>query len=129
MKVFYIVSGCISLALGFAGIFLPLLPTTPFVLLSAFCFAKSSPRLYQWMIENKWFGPTIIQWQNHRTVSRAVKKRAIFMVTVTFSISILFFIDEIYLQFLLLFMAIVLIVYLYNLPSPARTLASDESDA
>jgi uncharacterized membrane protein YbaN (DUF454 family) len=125
MRVFYLTLGCISLALGIVGIFLPLLPTTPFVLLSAYCFAKSSPRLHQWLLNNKTFGPMILQWQQDRTVSPTVKKRAILMVAATFSISILFFIEQIYIRFLLLFMAVVLIFYLSRLPTPATATISE----
>ena len=129
MRIFYLVLGCISLVLGFIGIFLPLLPTTPFILLSAYCFAKSSPRLHSWLINNKTFGPVILQWQLDRTVSPAIKKRAIFLVTVTFSISILFFIEEIYLRFILLFMAVILIVYLSRLPTPAPAQISENDNS
>lgn len=129
MRILYLVLGCISLVLGFIGIFLPLLPTTPFILLSAYCFAKSSPRLYHWLINNKTFGPVILQWQQDRTVSPAIKKRAILLVTVTFSISILFFIEEIYLRFLLLFMAVILIVYLSRLPTPTPAQISENDNS
>ena len=111
--------------LGFIGIFLPILPTTPFILLSAYCFAKSSPRLYQWLIGNKTFGPIILEWQQYRTISPAVKKRAILLIMTTFTITILFFIDQTYIQFILLFLAATLITYIARIPTRATVIAAE----
>ena len=129
MRIVYTGIGILSLVLGIAGIFLPLLPTTPFVLLSAYCFAKSSPKLYQWMIDNKTFGPIILEWQQSGTISPAVKKRAIFLITVTFTITIVFFIEQLYLQFLLLFVAILLITYISRIPSRARAITANSGSS
>ena len=59
MRVIWLIAGSISLGLGLLGVFLPLLPTVPFVLLAAFCFARSSERLHDWMLEHPKFGPAI----------------------------------------------------------------------
>ncbi|WP_455201936.1 YbaN family protein [Kaarinaea lacus] len=125
MRIVNVSIGILSLILGFIGIFLPLLPTTPFILLSAYCFAKSSPRLYQWLISNKTFGPVIREWQESRTISSAVKIRAILLIMTTFTITILFFIEQSYLQFLLLFIATVIITYIARIPSRATVLAAE----
>jgi len=117
MRLAYLITGILSLILGFLGIFLPLLPTTPFILLSAYCFAKSSPRLYQWLISNKTFGPVILEWQQHRTLPRKIKKRAVTLIITTFTVTIIFFINKIYLQFLLLLLASILITYILRIPS------------
>ena len=61
--------GLISLGLGFAGLVLPLVPTTPFILLSGWCFARSSPYWHKWIHEHKEFGPLIENWQRDRSVS------------------------------------------------------------
>ncbi|MGD8639438.1 MAG: YbaN family protein [Gammaproteobacteria bacterium] len=116
-KPLYVILGLLSLILGIIGIALPLLPTTPFILLSAFCFSRSSDRLYNWLTTNETFGPVVLQWQQHRVLSTKVKKRAIAMIVVTFSITVLFFVEIIYVRFLLLFIAVVLITYLIRLPS------------
>ena len=117
MRLFYITSGNLALLLGFTGIFLPLLPTTPFVLLAAYCFARSSPRLHQWLVYKSTFGPGILQWQQHRCISKKIKYRAIFLIVITFSISILLIVNTMYLRFLLLFIAVTLIVFLARIPS------------
>ncbi len=74
---FYLAGGCTAFALGSIGIFLPLLPTVPFMILAAFCFARSSPRLEQWMLEHRIYGTHIRNWRYHGAVSRRGKKAAI----------------------------------------------------
>ena len=65
--------GLVSLALGAIGIFVPLLPTTPLVLVAAFCFANSSDRLHRWLLNHNVFGPLIDNWRQHRAISRNAK--------------------------------------------------------
>jgi uncharacterized membrane protein YbaN (DUF454 family) len=65
--------GGASLVLGVAGIPLPLLPTTPFLLLSAFAFARGSPRLHAWLVQHPRFGPTIEAWERERAITRSTK--------------------------------------------------------
>lgn len=77
MKMYYKAAGLLSLGLGILGAFAPLLPTTCFVLLAAWCFAKSSPQWHQRLCNNKLFGPTITQWENERCISKKGKILAI----------------------------------------------------
>ena len=72
----FLVLGFASLAAGALGIVLPLLPTVPFVLLAAFCFANSSPRLERWLVEHRRFGPHIRDWRASRSISRSGKRAA-----------------------------------------------------
>jgi uncharacterized membrane protein YbaN (DUF454 family) len=65
--------GLASLALGAIGIFVPLLPTTPLVLVAAFCFANSSDRLHQWLLDHNVFGPLIDNWRKYGAISRNAK--------------------------------------------------------
>jgi len=88
----WIALGLLFLLLGSIGVVVPLLPTTPFVLLAAACFAKSSPRLHAWLLRSELFGPTLHDWEKNQCISRRVKILAISMMIVVGGISILFFI-------------------------------------
>lgn len=72
-KCFLISIGTLSLGLGLVGIVVPLLPTTPFLLLAAMCFARSSDRLYEWLINHRWFGSYIRNYQAHRAITKQAK--------------------------------------------------------
>lgn len=83
MKALLFSVGCLSLALGVVGIFLPLLPTTPFLLLAAVCFSKASPRLHQWLIQHPKLGPSIVAWQTRRVISLKAKLLATLLLVPT----------------------------------------------
>lgn len=76
-KTLLIVAGVVSLALGGIGVFLPLLPTTPFVLLAAGCFAGSSPAMHRWLCRSRFFGEYIENYRTNAGVSKSIKIRAI----------------------------------------------------
>ena len=73
MKVLFAILGCISLALGIVGIFLPLLPTTPFLLLAAALWVRSSPRLYAWLLSHRCFGEYIRNFRENRAIPLRAK--------------------------------------------------------
>ena len=73
----YLLGGFLSLLLGALGAFLPLLPTVPFIILAAFCFARSSPRLEQWLVGHERFGPHIAAWRSRGAISPAGKRAAL----------------------------------------------------
>jgi hypothetical protein len=68
---------------------LPLLPTTPFVLLASWCFYRGSPRIHAWLHRSKVFGPTLDDWQHYRGIRRSLKHRAIVMVVTVVTLSLL----------------------------------------
>ena len=80
--------GWTCVVLGLIGIVLPVLPTTPFLLLAATCFEKSSKRFHYWLLNSPLFGPIIRDWQEKRYIKKKVKVWALFVIVVTFSISI-----------------------------------------
>ncbi|PXW96670.1 hypothetical protein C7444_106192 [Sphaerotilus hippei] len=79
----WLVLGGVSLVLGFVGLFLPLLPTTPFVLLAAACFSRGSERCERWLLEHPRFGPSIRDWREHRALPLRAKQLAIVMMAVS----------------------------------------------
>ena len=76
-RTLWLLIGLTSLVLGIVGIVLPLLPTTPFVLLSAYCFARSSPRLHDWLLAHRLLGPLITDWRLHRAIAPRAKWLAV----------------------------------------------------
>ena len=73
MKFLYLIFGTLSLVLGIIGIFLPVLPTTPLLLLTAFCYYRGSERLYGWLMNHPQLGPYIKNFREHRMIPRRVK--------------------------------------------------------
>ena len=88
-RIFYLLLGWFSLITGIIGIFLPLLPTTPLVLLAAWCFSKSSERFHTWLINHKFFGPIVSDWQSNDGIPRKSRNRAIIFMWLGMAISIL----------------------------------------
>lgn len=81
-------AGVISAAVGVIGVFLPVLPTTPFLLLSAACFAFSSKRAYEWLINNRWFGDYIKNYREGRGLTRRAKAAVIGLLWLSMGLSI-----------------------------------------
>ncbi|MBY0234587.1 MAG: YbaN family protein [Burkholderiaceae bacterium] len=81
-RVVWLLAGLLSLALGIAGIFLPLLPTTPFILLTAFCFSRGSSRCEAWILNHRTFGPMVRDWRATRAVPLRAKQFASMMMTI-----------------------------------------------
>ncbi len=82
-KLIYFVAGVLALVLGILGIFLPLLPATPFLLLAAFCFARSSERFHSWLLNHPRLGPPIRDWQERGVIRTGPKLLATAMLAVS----------------------------------------------
>lgn len=87
-KPLFITLGLLLVGLAVLGIFLPVLPTTPFLLLALACFGKSSEKLHNWLLTNKTFGPFIRQWHETRSMPRKAKVYAIISIFIGGGISI-----------------------------------------
>ena len=87
-KILLVIAGCLSLGLGILGIVVPLLPTTPLVLLAGWCFARSNDRLHDWLITHPRFGLVIRNWRDHRGMQAKHKKRALLLTIASFVLSI-----------------------------------------
>jgi len=112
-----IAAGSLCVVLGLLGIFLPLLPTTPFMLLAAACFARSSRRFHGWLLANPTFGPLIREWEKHRSIPRRTKLTAIALMSLTMATSIVFFVEPRWLQVLLAAVGVGLAIWMYRIPS------------
>lgn len=80
VKYLLIFAGLVLVAIGIIGILLPGLPTTIFLIAAAVCFAKSSPRLHNWLLSHRWFGPIIHNWHETRSIPRNAKRVALLMM-------------------------------------------------
>ena len=86
LRILLIITGTISLGLGAVGIFFPLLPTTPFLLISAACYLRGSERMYNWLLKNRWFGEYIKNYQEGRGIPLKTKILAISVLWITYSL-------------------------------------------
>lgn len=93
--------GCLSLCLGVVGLFLPLFPTTPFLLLTSYCFVRSSPQLHNWLIHHRIFGSYIDSYVTHRAVKRRAKLLALLLLWSSLAFSS-FVVQLLYIKLLLL---------------------------
>jgi uncharacterized membrane protein YbaN (DUF454 family) len=108
--------GVVFTGLAAAGAVLPLLPTTPFLLLALACFARSSPALHRRLLANRIFGPFLTQWQKDRSVTRGTKLKAYAVVIATFSISIIL-VEAAWQRLLLGAILLILLGFLARLPT------------
>ena len=114
-KALLVSSGTLSLGIGFVGIFIPLLPTTPFLLLAAACYIRGSKKSYNLLIKNKLFGEYIINYQEGRGIPFKIKIITILILWLTISVSIIMYISNLIIQILLFIIAIAVTIHLIKI--------------
>lgn len=110
-----IIAGTFFVIIGIIGIFLPILPTTPFLLLAAWCYARSSIRFYNWLITNKWFGNYIKNYREGKGVPLKVKVLSISFLWIMILFSVIFLIFNIYIRFILILIAIGVTIHILSI--------------
>ncbi|EOC1299553.1 DUF454 family protein [Cronobacter dublinensis] len=110
-----LILGWLAVVLATLGVVLPLLPTTPFLLLAAWCFARSSPRFHHWLLYRSWFGGYLRHWQQYRAMPPGAKPRAILVILATFAIS-LWMVKIFWVRLLLLVILSGLLIFMWRIP-------------
>lgn len=116
--------GWLAIVLGTLGIVLPILPTTPFMLLAAWCFARSSPRFHHWLLWRSPFGRYIRHWQQHRAMPPGTKGRAMVVTVATFCLSI-WMVKLLWVRIMLGIMLCILLLFLARIPVVAEPTRED----
>ena len=101
IRTLLVIAGTLFTGLGFVGIFVPLLPTTPFLLLAAICYARSSQRLYGWLLNNKLFGYYIRSYLERKGVPLKVKVLSLTVLWITIGSSAIFVVQDIVIRLIL----------------------------
>lgn len=122
-RALWLALGWLFTGLGFAGTVVPLLPTTPFLLLAASAFSRSSPRLYAWLLGNRTFGPFIRDWRAGLGIPLRAKVSAVTLLTLSLGSSIVLFVSALWAQLLLGAIGVSVSGYLLTRPTK-RALAS-----
>jgi uncharacterized membrane protein YbaN (DUF454 family) len=117
LRLIWLSVGMTAVALGIIGLFLPVLPTTPFLLLAAACFARSSPRFYHALLNHPIVGPPIRQWRNERTIPKNAKIMAISLLILTLGSTILFVVPIPAVKALLAGVGVGVIIFLSRIPT------------
>jgi len=123
LKALFFFLGSLSLGLGILGILLPGLPTTPFLLLSAALYVKSSRRLYNWLLNHKIFGKFIRDYRENKSIALKHKILALGMMTTMISISVIMVLENIYLRISVILLGLIgafVILSIPTAPSPSE---------
>ena len=117
LRVLLVIAGCVSTALAILGLFLPLLPTVPLLLLAAACFARGSQRCHRWLLEHRHLGPMVRAYQGGRGIPRRAKWTAIGLVWFSISLTVILVAGPVVMKLTLLAIGLGISVYLLRLPT------------
>jgi uncharacterized membrane protein YbaN (DUF454 family) len=109
--------GCVFVALGSIGVVVPLLPTTPFLILAAACFARSSPRFYRWLLARPGVGPMIREWRETRTIPLRTKVRVVSLIVLVGGSSVVLFVGDPWAKLVMGGGLLAVVVWLLSLPT------------
>lgn len=126
-KGFLVAAGIIAVGLGTVGVFVPLLPTTPFLLLAAACFIRSSDRLYSWLIHHRWFGSYIRNYREHRAITFPAKILTLTLLWAAIGYSALFVTGVWWLRALLGVIAVGVTIHLLQLKTLTREMIMEQA--
>ncbi|HEX2369657.1 MAG TPA: YbaN family protein [Acidimicrobiia bacterium] len=128
-RAIYLGLGIFMLAIGIVGVWLPLIPTTGPVLLAAWCFARSSERFDQWMLNHRVFGPIVRDWRSGAGFTVRAKVIAVIALAVTFGVSIAFVVDNLGVRIGLAALGLALAVFIVSRPTKPRNAEPDPAAA
>ena len=118
IKALWVIAGSVFVLLGAFGVILPGLPTTPFLILAAACYIRSSQRLYDWLIANKTFGPYLRDYREGKGIPKRAKKIALVMMTIFVGYAVLFALDDLFVRIVVLILGMIGFFYVaYRVPS------------
>ena len=120
LRYLFVTFGTIFLGLGVIGVFVPVLPTTPFLLLSAACYVRSSSRLYSWLINHKLFGKFVRDFRESRSISLRNKIISLLSMTLMIALSICIFAEAFYVKLILLICGAVGFIVILSIPTLKR---------
>ena len=120
VKWLLVAAGFLFFGLGVVGVFVPLLPTTPFLLLAAACFARSSERFYRWLLGNRWFGAYVRNYREGRGVPAKVKIFSIALLWIAISSSAAFVVSNLVVRIVLVVIAVGVTVHIVSIRPSKR---------
>ena len=115
IRILLIIAGTFFVGLGIVGIFVPVLPTTPFLLLAAACYARSSQRFYSWLLNNKWFGNYIRNYLERKGVPLKVKVLTVTLLWITIGFSVAFAVQTLVARLILVLIAIGVSIHILSI--------------
>ena len=110
----YLTLGFVCVALGFAGMALPFLPTTPFLLLAAGAFLKSSPRWYRWLLQHRVLGPYLRNFLLHKAIPLKVKVISVSLVWITLTYCAIFLVEHLMFRLLFVLLAVGITIHILS---------------
>ena len=117
-----VVSGTFFLVIGIIGIFIPILPTTPFLLLAAACYARGSKKFYNWLINNKWLGEYIKNYREGKGIQLTVKILTITFLWITIAFSTIIIVSNFLIQIILIIIAIAVTIHILTIKTMRKRL-------